>query len=141
MDTWHVTRVTCLLRVPWAGPSAVDSFRQWNFSICSKNIGDMAILVEGYNYKKWWKLSFPEKTTFLKILLLYPSTKMAITPMFFEQIEKFQCLKLSTAQGPAHGTLRRHVARVHVPKNVSWSLWTLRLKFFEIPPSKDFKNT
>ena len=46
------------------------------------------------------------------ILLLYPSTKMAITPMFFEQIEKFQCLKLSTAQGPAHGALRRQVAHV-----------------------------
>ena len=82
-------------------------------------MGDIAILVEGYNHKKCWKLSFPKKTTFLKILQLYPSTKMAITPMFFEQIEKFQCLKLSTAQGPAHGTLRRHVARVHVPKNVS----------------------
>ena len=38
---------------------------------------------------------------------------MAISPMFFEQIEKFQCLKLSTAQGPAHGTLRSHVACVH----------------------------
>ena len=38
---------------------------------------------------------------------------MAITPMFFEQIEKFQCLKLSTAQGPQHGTLRGHVTRVH----------------------------
>ena len=76
----------------------------------------MALLVEGYNYKICWKLSFPEKTTFLKILLLYPSTKMAITPMFFKQIEKFQCLKLSTAQGPAHGALRRHVARVTCPE-------------------------
>ena len=76
----------------------------------------MAILVEGYNHKKCWKLSFSEKTTFLRILQLYPSTKMAITPMFFEQIEKFQCLKLSTAQGPAHGTLRRHVARVTCPQ-------------------------
>ena len=37
---------------------------------------------------------------------------MAITPMFFEQIEKFQCLKLSAAQGPAHGTLKRHMACV-----------------------------
>ena len=37
------------------------------------HIGDMAILVEGYNHKKCWKLSFPEKTTFLKILQLYPS--------------------------------------------------------------------
>ena len=76
----------------------------------------MAILVEGYNHKKCWKLSFSEKTTFLRILQLYPYTKMAITPMFFEQIGKFQCLKLSTAQGPAHGTLRSHVARVTWPQ-------------------------
>ena len=41
---------------------------------------------------------------------------MAITPMFFEQIEKFQCLKLSTAQGPAHGTLRSNVACVTWPQ-------------------------
>ena len=41
---------------------------------------------------------------------------MAITPMFFEQIEKFQCLKLSTAQGPQHGTLRRHVTRATCPQ-------------------------
>ena len=41
---------------------------------------------------------------------------MAITPMFFEQIEKFQCLKLSTAQGPAHGTFIRHVAHVTCPQ-------------------------
>ena len=88
----HVTRATWLLRVPWAEPWAVDSFRHWNFSICSKNIGDIAILVEGYKHKKCWKLIFREKTNFLRILLLYPSTKMAIAPMFFEQIEKFQCL-------------------------------------------------
>ena len=44
---------------------------------------------------------------------------MAMTPTLIEQIEKFQSLKLSTVQGPAHGTLRRHVARVHVPKHVS----------------------
>ena len=47
----HVTRATCLLGVPWDGPGVVDSFRHWNFSICSKNIGVMAILVEGYNSK------------------------------------------------------------------------------------------
>ena len=56
---------------------------------------------------------------FVHIFGLLPSFEMAITPTLIEQIEKFQCLKLSTAQGPAHGTLRRHVARVHVPKNVS----------------------
>ena len=32
--------------------------------------------------------------------------------MFFEQIEKFQCLKLSTTQGIQHGTIKTHVARV-----------------------------
>ena len=63
--------------------------------------------------------SLQEHLFFLKFLGLDPSIEMAITPTFFEQIEKFWCLKLSTAQGPAHGTLRRHVARVHVPKNVS----------------------
>ena len=41
---------------------------------------------------------------------------MAITPMFLEQIEKFQCLKLSTTQGPDHGTLRGPVARVTCPE-------------------------
>ena len=41
---------------------------------------------------------------------------MAITPTFFEQIEKFQCLKLSTAQGPAYDTLRRHMACVTCPE-------------------------
>ena len=66
---------------------------------------------------------------------------MAITPSFCEQIEKFQCLSSSTAQGLSRDTWHTHVARVHVPKNVSWSLWTLRLNFFEIPPAKDFKIT
>ena len=41
---------------------------------------------------------------------------MPLTPMFFEQIEKFQCLKSSTAQGLERGTLRRHVARVTCPE-------------------------
>ena len=76
----------------------------------------MAILVEGYKSKIIKKAG---KLNYQIFLRLYPSTKMVTPPMFFEQIEKFQCLKLSTAQGPAHGTLRRHVARVHVPKNVS----------------------
>ena len=76
----------------------------------------MGILVEGYNHKNVGNCVSLKKTTFLKNLLLYSSTKMAITPMFFEQIKKFQCLKLSTAQGPAHGTLRRHVSRVTCPQ-------------------------
>ena len=33
-DLGHVTRATCLMKVPWAGPWAVDSFRHRNFSIC-----------------------------------------------------------------------------------------------------------
>ena len=76
----------------------------------------MAILVEGYNYKNasFWGSSIIMQ--FIDFLGIYPSTKMAITPMSFEQIKKFQCLKLSTAQGPAHGTLRRHVARVTCPE-------------------------
>ena len=43
-----------------------------------------------------------------------PLTKMTITPLFFEQIEKFQCLKVSTTQGLAPGTpqiTRGHVSR------------------------------
>ena len=36
--------------------------------------------------------------------------------MFFKQIKKFHCLKSPSAQGPQHGTLRRHMA--HVPKRV-----------------------
>ena len=90
----------------------------------------MAILVEGYNHKKCWNLSFPEMTSFLKILLLNPSTKMAITPMLFEQIEKFQCLKLSTAQGPAHESLRSHVARV------TWPQTCLEVSQFFCPKSQ-----
>ena len=41
---------------------------------------------------------------------------MAITPMFFEQIEKFQCLKSSTAQAPQLGTLIGHMAHVTCPQ-------------------------
>ena len=36
--------------------------------------------------------------------------------MSFEQIDKFQCLKLSITQGLSHGTLRTHVARVTCPE-------------------------
>ena len=53
--------------------------------------------MEGYDQKNCWKLEL------LKILLLYPSTKIGKTLMFFEQIKKFQCLKSSTGQGPQQG--------------------------------------
>ena len=48
-----------------------------------------------------------------------PSIEMAITPTFFEQIGKFRCLSSSTPQGLSHDTWHTHVARVHVPENVS----------------------
>ena len=47
---------------------------------------------------------------------LHPCTKMAITPLLIDQIEKFQCLELSTAQGLSHGVLRSHVAHVTCPQ-------------------------
>ena len=37
---------------------------------------------------------------------------MTITPVLVDQIEKFQSLKPSTAQGLSTGTLRLHLARV-----------------------------
>ena len=45
-------------------------------------------------------------------LLLFPFTKSAIVSMFFEQIEKFQCLKLSTTQGLSNGIFRTKLACV-----------------------------
>ena len=42
--------------------------------------------------------------------------KMAITPLLIDQIEKFQCLELSTAPKLSPGTLRSHVARVTCPE-------------------------
>ena len=47
---------------------------------------------------------------------LHPCTKMAITPLIVDQIEKFQCLELSTAQGLSTGVLRSHVAHVTCPQ-------------------------
>ena len=45
-------------------------------------------------------------------LLAQISTKRAITPLSFEQIEKFQCLTASTTQGLSTGIHRIHVTRV-----------------------------
>ena len=61
--------------------------------------------MKGYNLKKCGKMLLLKN---LKNSYLYPSTKMAITPVLFEQIEKFQCLKVSTTQGLSAGTLRLH---------------------------------
>ena len=41
---------------------------------------------------------------------------MAITPLIVDQIEKFQCLELSTAQGLSPGVLRSHVPHVKCPQ-------------------------
>ena len=56
---------------------------------------------------------------------------MAVTPMFFDQIEKFQCLKLSTTQGIFSGTPRLHVARVKCPE---MCLKVSQLYFVQNPP-------
>ena len=50
---------------------------------------------------------------------------MTVTPVLFEQIEKFHCLNPSSTQGLSTGTLRLHVATCHVPENVSQSFSTL----------------
>ena len=72
--------------------------------------------MDGYNSKIIKKVVFSGKLNYQNFWWLYPSTKMAITPMFLEQIEKFQCLILSTTQGPDHSTPRRHVAHVTCPE-------------------------
>ena len=101
----------------------------------------MAISIEGSKPKNFKKIVVPAGWKFVHNFGLHPSFEIAITPSFYEQIEKFQWLSSSTPQGLSRDIFRTHVARVHVPENVSWSLWTLRLIFFEIPPAKDFKNT
>ena len=56
---------------------------------------------------------------------------MPITPMFFKQIEKFQCLKSSTAQGLSTGIIRIHVTRVTCPQTcheVSQLCWSKKSK-------------
>ena len=79
----HVTRATWNLRVPVDSPWVVDSDRHWNFSNCSKNIGDIASLVEGYKSQNLENSFFLKLSFFLLIYWLYPSTKMIITPLFF----------------------------------------------------------
>ena len=118
--TWHVA--TCTLRVPGDSPWVVDVFRQWNFSICSIRTGVTATLVKGYNLEICQKMLLPKN---FKKIYLYPSTKIAVTPVLVEQIEKFHCLNTSTTQGLSPGTLRVHVATCHVPENVSQSFSTL----------------
>ena len=125
----HVTRATWHLKVPADRSFAVDDFRHWNFSIWSTNKGVMAILVEGYNAKNASFWGGPIIMQFIDFLGIYPSTKMAITPLLVDQIEKFQCLELSTAPKLSPGIFRCHVARVTCPQTwlkVSelWGLFT-----------------
>ena len=58
----------------------------------------------------FWRQS--TSCNFPEFLEFYPPFQMTITPMFFEQIEKFLCLKSSTTQGLSTGTLRLHMTRV-----------------------------
>ena len=112
----HVTPVTWILMVPHESPWVVDSFRHWHFSICSKNMGVIVNLIKGYNCQKTFFVTISKIAIFPNFLNLYPSIQMTITPMFFEQIEKFQCLKVSTTQGLSYGTIRIHVARGTCPQ-------------------------
>lgn len=50
--------------------------------------------------KKSLKFSFPGKTSFNIFYCFTVSNKMTMTPMFFEQIKKFKCLKSFTTEGP-----------------------------------------
>ena len=111
-----MTRATWHLKVPGESLGAVDNSRHWNFSIWSTNKGVMAILVEGYNAKNASFWGGPIIMQFIDFLGIYPSTKMAITPLLVDQIEKFQCLELSTAPKLSPGIFRCHVARVTCPQ-------------------------
>ena len=76
-------------------------------------------LLQPLYYKNYKNASFwggPIIMQFIDFLGIYPSTKMAITPLLVDQIEKFQCLELFTAQGLSPGVLRSHVAHVTCPQ-------------------------
>ena len=78
----HVTRATSHLRVPCCGPWPFYDFRHWNFLNCSKNIGVMAILVEGYNSKKSLKKESSQRDWFSNIHDLHrpgPSVSASFT--------------------------------------------------------------
>ena len=72
----------------------------------------MAISNEGCNPKVWTNFQPAGTSIFLKFLCLDPSIEMAITPTFFYQFEKFQCLSSSTPQGLPRGTCPRAQKRV-----------------------------
>ena len=117
-------------------------FRHWKFSIWSTNKGVMTIFVEGYNSKnekKHMLLGWSNYYDIFGFFWLYPSTKMAITPLLVDQIEKFQCLELSTAPKLSSGNFRSHVACVTCPEmwlEVSELYKWINSKF----PNKWFQN-
>ena len=65
----------------------------------------MRVVIQKYGQT----FSLQEHLFFLKFLGLDPSIEMAITPSFYEQIEKFQCLSSSTPQGLSRDIFRTHV--------------------------------
>ena len=71
-----------------------------------------------------WDRQQARKTVFIKILGF---TKRAITPMYFEQIGKFQCLKSCTAQGPSPQVLRIHKTRAACPQTCLSPWKTLKI--------------
>ena len=75
----------------------------------------MAISIEGSKPKNFKKIVVPAGCKFVHNFGLHPSFEMAITPSFYEQIEKSS----STPQDRPNDIFRTYVARVHVPKNVS----------------------
>ena len=68
----HVTRATWVLKIPCESPWVVDDFRHWNFSICSKDIGVMAVLMEGCNCKIHEKNGLLWRVPFFAFLLIIP---------------------------------------------------------------------
>ena len=59
---------------------------------------------------------------FIDFLGIYPSTKMAITPLLIDQIEQFQWPELSTAKDLSPGIFTSHVARVMCPQVIETNL-------------------
>ena len=109
-----MTRATWDLKVRGDSLGAVDNSRHWNFSIWSIIKGVMAILVKGVQICELLD-PFGEiliKCIFYETFQLHPFTKMVITPLIIDQIEKFQCLESSTAPKLSPHTFRSHVARV-----------------------------
>ena len=68
----HVTCVMFILRIHVDRPWVVDYYRHWNFSICSKDIWVMAVLLEGCNWKIQGKNGLLWGVPFFAFLLIIP---------------------------------------------------------------------